>query len=152
MRMAEFDAMKETIKQWREAHKEAPRDFDFKMLCTIIGMLNDSSAVKVACSPLDEDRNWIADTVCHNVGKLDVDDEGRLLISIRGSKEECTVEKFDAQLRRLKKQRIADGSSVMLRLSETRIVKVTDAYSHALVRDSWAGLPFDFVLAYQKEE
>ena len=150
--MAELDAMQEKIKKWREANKDAPRDFDFKMLCTIIGALNDSSAVKVACNPLDEERNWVPDTTCHNIGKIDIDDEGRLVLSIRRDKEELSVEKLAWQINRLKKQRPADQSSVLLRISETKTVQITDAYSHALVRDSWAGLPFDLVLAYYEKD
>lgn len=150
--MAELDAMQAKIKQWREANKEAPRDFDFGMLCTIVDALNDSSAVKVACNPLDEERNWVPDAVCRNVGKVDVDDQGRLVLAVRHDKEELPVEKLALQIRQLKKRRPADQSPVMLKISDTKTVRITDAYSHALVRDSWAGLPFDLVLAYYEND
>ena len=154
MQMAEsnVNVMQERINEWKKAHKDKPRDLDYGMFCDVLDIVNESSVLKVARNPLDEDRDWVPDTVCHNVRGFEVDDQGRLVIILSRDHAELTVESAYAKLRGLKKHAPAKSNSVMVRVSDTKVVQLTDVYSHALVKDSWAGLPFDVVFAYYEED
>ena len=66
-------------------------------------------------------------------------------------KSNYTVDKLHHELRRVGKK-ISLSSSIMVQLSDSKTVQLTDVYSHALVKDSWAGLPFDLVFAYYEED
>lgn len=146
------DVMREMINEWKAAHKEKPRDLDFEMLCEILKHVNGNSLVKIACNPLDEDRDWIYGTECFSVGKVEVDDQGRLLIHMRRDKSEYTVDKMRDALHRLRKNSPSRSSGIMAKVSEKKVVQLTDVYSHALMKDHWAGLPSDLVLAYYEKE
>jgi hypothetical protein len=147
----EPSVLQEMIKQWKAEHKAKPRPLDFEMFQQILKMVNESSAVKVARNPLDEDHDWIPETTCLNVGKISQDDEGHLVLHVRHNKTEYSVDKLLTDLRRVGKK-LSLGSSIMAQVSEKKVVQITDVYSHALVKDSWAGLPFDLVFAYYEKD
>ena len=145
------NVLQEMIKEWKRQNKEKPRDLDYEMLDVIMRHVNGSSPVKVARNPLDKERDWIPDTVCQNVKSVSIDDQGRLTVHVRGDKTELSVDAMLGQIKRLK-TKISRSSSIMLKISDKKTVQLTDIYSHALVKDSWAGLPFDLVLAYYEED
>ena len=149
----EPNPMGERIRQWGESHKAEARELDFDFLCKIINRVNGSSAVKVACNPIARDGSWIPDTPCRNVSKVGVDEEGRLVLYASRDKKEMPVEKLFDKIQGVK-ERISGGSSfVMVKFSsEGDAIRLTDAYSHSLVNDHWAGLPFDVVFAYYNED
>ena len=148
----EQNVMREMIQEWKDAHKEEPRDLDFDFFCSIIDCANESSPVKVACNPRAVDGDWIPGTPCHNVSKVGVDDQGRLTLHLRRDKEEMSAEKLYGQIMRLKKKVAGGASYVMVQINESKSVRLTDAYSHSLVNEHWAGLPFDLVFAYYDED
>ena len=129
------NVMMERIQEWKDAHKEEPRELDFGFFCTIVDRVNESSPVKVACNPTAADENWIPGTPCHNVSKASVDDQGRLTLHLRRDKEEMPAEKLYGQIMRLKKKVAGGTSHVMVQIGEGRSVRLTDAYSHSLVND-----------------
>lgn len=147
----EPSVLQEMIKKWKAEHKAKPRPLDYEMFLQISNMVSDSSEVKVARNPLDEDHDWIPDTKCLGVTKVFQDDEGRLTLRASYGKTNYTVDKMHSELRRVGKK-ISLSSSIMAQLGDSKTVQLTDVYSHALVKDSWAGLPFDLVFAYYEEE
>lgn len=144
--------MMEKIQEWKDAHKEEPRELDFDFFCSIVDHANEASPVKVACNPTAADGNWIPGTPCYNVSKVSVDDQGRLALYLRRDKEEMPAERLYTQIMRLKKKVVGGTSHVMVQISEMKSVRLTDAYSHSLVNEHWAGLPFDLVFAYYDED
>ena len=149
----EPNPMGERIQQWEEAHKAEPRDLDFDFFCKIIDRVNESSAVKLACNPITKKGDWIPGTPCHNVAKADVDDEGRLVLYARNDGKEMSAEKLYEQVHHLEKKISAGTSPIMMKRSaDSEEIQLTDAYSHSLVNEHWAGLPFDVVFAYYDED
>ena len=146
------DVMRQMVQKWKSEHREKQADLDLEMFMKIIKVANGSSAIKVACNPLDEDHDWIPDTPCYNIGNVYVDEQQRLVLCMRRDKTEYSVEKMLDTLKALKKQGPSRFSKIMLQITDDKIVELTDIYSHALVRDNWAGLPFDIVLAYYDED
>ena len=102
--MTEDNVMRETIEQWKETHKEPARELDYEMLCSILKKVNDESAVKVARNPLDENREWVHETTSYNVGRVEVDDEGRLVLYMRHDNTETSADKMQDQIKRVQKQ------------------------------------------------
>ena len=150
--MEEQNVMLERIQEWKDAHKSEPRELDFDFFFEIVDRVNESSAVKVACNPTSADGDWIPGTTCLNVAKAVVDDQGRLTLLLRHDKDETSAGKLYGQIHRLKKKVAGGASHVMVQVSETKSVRLTDAYSHSLMQEHWAGLPFDLVFAYYDED
>ena len=146
------NVMMEKIQEWKDAHKAEPRELDFDFFCQIVDRVNESSPVKVACNPTATDGNWIPGALCRNVSKATVDDNGRLTLHLRHDKEEMPADKLYGQIQKLKKKVAGGASHVMVQLTEEKSVRLTDAYSHSLVNEHWAGLPFDLVFAYFDED
>ena len=146
------NVMMERIQEWKDAHKEEPRELDFDFFCSIIDRANESSPVKVACNPTAADGDWIPGTLCRNVSGASVDDQGRLTLHLRRDKEEMPTGKLYGQVMRLRKKVVGGASHVMVQIGEFKSVRLTDAYSHSLVNERWAGLPFDIVFAYYDED
>lgn len=144
----EQDVMLQRIQEWKDAHKDVPRELDFGFFCEIIEKVNNSSAVKVARNPTTVDGDWIHGAECINVARAIVDERGRLALQLRRDREEMSAERLIEQVDRLKEQVDGKSSAVMVQISEDREIQITDAYSHSLVSDHWAGLPFDLVFAY----
>ena len=150
--MDDQNVLHEKIKEWKKAHKGAPRDLDFAFFCEILRFVNGSSPVKVACNPTSQAGEWVPGTECRSVAKAEVDDKGRLVLRLKSDKTGLSADKLYEQVQHLKK-RVAGGKSpVMVKISETKTIQITDAYSHSLVKQHWAGLPFDLVFAYYDEE
>lgn len=147
----EPSVLQEMIKKWKAEHKAKPRPLDYEMFLQISNMVSDSCEIKVARNPLDEDHDWIPNTPCLGVTKIFQDSEGRLTLRATHGKSHYTVDKLHSELRRVGKK-ISLSSSIMVQLSDSKTVQLTDVYSHALVKDSWAGLPFDLVFAYYEED
>lgn len=145
------DPMKQAVKSYKEAMRTEKQDLDVEFLKRTLSAVNDGSPLKVACNPIGKDRLWRRDAKLLNVRALELDDEGHLVVHTRTDKTELPVEKALDQLQKLKRK-LQPSGPVMLQVSETKQVRITDAYSHAFVKSAWAGLPFDLVLAYFEDE
>lgn len=144
----EEDALRAAVKDYKEAMRRFDQDLDVSYLLKTLNSVNERSVVKIARNPLDKNREWVKGTVLHNVGRIDVDDEYHLTLRIRHDNAECTVEKMLDQIEKLKKKMHGTMGPVMLELNDQVKVKLTDVYSHAFVKDVYAGLPADVVLGY----
>lgn len=151
-KVIEEDALQAAVKNYKAAMRKFDQDLDVDFLLKTLESVNERSVVKIARNPVDENREWIAGTVLYNVGKIDVDEEHHLMLRIRHDNAECTVEKMLDQLDKLKKKMHGTMGPVMLALNDLKKVQITDVYSHAFVKDVYAGLPADVVLGYFEDD
>lgn len=142
------DALHAAIAGYKEATRRYDQDLDVDYLLKTLEAVNASSAVKIACNPVDKNHDWINGTKLFNIGKIEVDAEFHLTLHVRRDNDECTAETMLEQIDKLKKTLHGTSGPVMLALANGEKVKLTDAYSHSLVKDACAGLPFDVVLGY----
>ena len=76
--------------------------------------------------------------------------KGRYALRVNTEKHGISVDELMRKLRKAYKHDRGTGKPVYFTYGET-VTQLTDAYSHALVRQQWAGLPFDLVLAVKTE-
>ncbi len=143
--------LQEAVRSYREAMRPPKHDLDVEFFAKTMGVVNESSPLKVARNPIDADGRWRHDAVLRNVRGLELGDTGKLTIYARGDKEEFPVEKAIDQLNALRRM-LANDDPIMFYVSEEKQVRITDIYSHAFFKDAWAGLPFSLVLAYFDED
>lgn len=148
----ENDALRGAVKNFKDAMRKVDQDLDVDFLLKTLGMVNEHSAVKVARNPVDANHEWISGTKLHNIGKVEVDDEFHLLLHIRHDGAECTAEKLLEHIEVAKKKMHATMGPVMLQVSDSKKVQITDVFSHSLVKDMYAGVPFDVVLGYFEDD
>lgn len=148
------DVLHEAIKNYKEAMRPPLQDLTIEYLAKALRAIRDSSVVKVAKNPVLPDREWNAEAKLYNVRSVVVDDQNRLVVTVRKDEQECTVEKFFEQLLRLKDDcRLPDlKSPVMFKVSDEKIVQLTDIYSHVTIEGHYGGMPVDMVLGYYEED
>ena len=146
------DVLREAIKSYKEAMRRHDQDLDVEFFLKTLRSVNESSVIKVARNPVDKNHEWVPGTKLFNVGKPHVDDEHHLTLRIKHDSSAFTVEDMLEQFSKLKKKLHGMHGPVMLAISDEKKVCITDIYSHAFVKDMWAGLPFDVVLGYFEKD
>lgn len=147
----EPDVLREAVKSYKEAIREAKQDLNIGFFLKTLSVVNESSAIKLARNPVDSNGKWRRDAAIYNVRGFEIDDSGRLVVRTRVDKEELSVEKALDQLHKLRRK-INNESVIVYQVSEHKEIQITDIYSHAFVKNAWAGLPFDLVLGYFEKE
>lgn len=145
------DVMQQRIREYRESLKKQKPDLDMELLFRIMRIMNDASEVRVSIDPLDEDGQWSKNAPTYGVAGVIQLEDGRLALRVTSDKHGITVENLEAKLRKEFKHRSPVGVPVIYVHGET-VTQLTEAYSHALVREKWAGLPFDLILAIKTEK
>lgn len=139
----------ERIKAYRESLKSAKPDLDMALLFRILDIVNESSEVKVAVEPIGEDGEWSSDAPTYAVKGIKHLDDGR--VALHASSEKHGIEAGDLYLKLKKEFKRTSGEKVPVLFAKgEKVIQLTDAYSHALVREQWAGMPFDLVLAIRE--
>lgn len=146
-----IDPLREAVRSYKDAMRSAKQDLNVSFLLKTLSAVNESSPLKVARNPIDQDRRWRSGVELRNVRGFEIDEEGQLTIRTRSDNGELSAELALDQLYKMRRKLQSDGS-VMLVTAGDKKVKITDAYSHAFVNDAYAGLPFDLVLAYFEED
>ena len=145
------DILKEKIKAYRESLKGEVPDLDIELLMKVLDMVNESSEVKVAISPVTEGGGWDPNAPTYAVAGITTLDDGR--ISLRVHDERHGIEAGTLYLKIKKALKRRSGSKMPVIFSRKgNIVQLTDVYSHALVRQMYAGMPFDVVLAFSEKK
>ena len=140
------DVMREKIKAYRESLKEEKPELDIALLFRILDMVNESSEVKVAVNPVGEEGEWSSDAPTYGVSGVTTLDDGRVALTVKNDKH--GIEAGDLYLKLKKQFKRTKGEKVpVLYVHKEQVTTLTDVYSHALVRQMWAGMPFDVVLA-----
>lgn len=140
------EVWEEKIKAYRETLKGPKPDLDMALLFRILDIVNESSEVKVAVNPVDADGGWSSEAPTYAVTGIRKLDDGR--VALRVNDERHGIEAGDLYMKLKREFKHESGKKVpVLYVRGENIVELTDAYSHALVREMWAGMPFDLVLA-----
>ena len=145
------DVMQQMIREYRETLKKEKPELDMELLFRIMRLMNDASEVHVAIDPLTDEGEWAKDAPSYGVSGVTVLDDGRVALRVSNEKHGISIEKLESKLRKEFKHRSPVGAPVLYVHGET-VTQLTEAYSHALVRDKWAGLPFDLILAIKTEK
>ena len=145
------DVMLQKIKEYKEMLKKKKPDLDMDLLFRIFRVMNDSSEVHVAIDPIAEDGQWSSKAPTFAVSGITELEDGRIALRVNSEHHGLTVGSLAVKLRRAFKHKSISGVPVLYVKGEA-VTQLTDAYSHALVREKWAGLPFDLVLAVKTEQ
>ena len=136
----------EKIKAYRESIKEAKPDLDIALLFRILDIVNESSEVKVAINPVSSEGEWSSDAPTYAVSGVRKLDDGRVALRVSDERHGMEAGTLYTQLKKQFRRTSGERVPVLFVKGET-VTQLTDAYSHALVREQWAGMPFDLVLA-----
>ena len=143
------DVLIEKIREYRRMLKLDKPDLDVSLLLKIFNITNESSEVFVAIEPVSETGEWVSNTPKYAVRGLKKLDDGRLVLSVNADKHGIAAGDLHEQYRKALKH--ASGSGVpVLFMRGDEITQITEAFSHALLKDQWSGLPFDIVLGVRK--
>ena len=145
------NVMQQKIREYRESLKKEKPELDMELLFRIMRLMNDASEVHVAIDPLSDDGQWEKNAPSYGVAGVTVLDDGRVALRVHNEKHGMTVDKLESKLRKEFKHRSPVGAPVLYVHGDT-VTQLTEAYSHALVRDKWAGLPFDLILAIKTDK
>ena len=143
--------LQDKIKQYREMLKKEKPELDLELLFRILRIMNDASEVHMAIDPIAEDGQWSSSAPTFAVSGVKTLDDGRVALSVKPDKHGMSVEEVEKRLHKALKRDRGTGKPVLAVYGDT-VTQLTDAYSHALVREQWAGLPFDLVLAVKTEK
>ena len=139
----------EKIKAYRESIKQEKPDLDVALLLRILDLVNESSEVKVAIEPINEEGEWSSSAPTYAVKGIEKLDDGR--VALRTSNEKHGIEAGDLYTKLKKEFRHGSGDKApVLFVRHGEVTQLTEAYSHALVREQWAGMPFDVILAVKE--
>lgn len=138
--------LQEKIREYREMLKKQKPDMDMQLLFRIMRLMNESSEVHVGIDPIGEDGTWDSHSRTYSVqGVVELPD-GRVALRVNSEKHGIKIDELERKLHKTFKRSTGAGVPVLFVQGET-VTQLTDAYSHALVREQWAGMPFDLVLA-----
>lgn len=143
------DALQETIQEYRRMLKTTKPDLDIALLFRIFNLMNDSSEVHVAINPVTDEGDWSSSAPTYAVSGVTRLSDGRIALRVNSERHGITVDELSLMLRQELK-RDSGATRPVLYVRNDEVTQLTDAYSHALVRDTWAGLPFDLVLAIKR--
>ena len=145
------DILKEKIKAYRESLNKSVPDLDIALLLRILDMVNDDSEVKVAISPVDPEGGWSSSAPTYAVLGTKTSDDGRIELRVNDQKHGIAADALYTQLKKALKHASGSGMPVFF-THKGEETKLTDVYSHSLVRNVYAGMPFDVVLATSQKE
>ena len=140
------EVWEEKVKAYRESIKEAKPDLDIALLFRILDIVNESSEVKVAINPISGEGDWSSDAPTYGVTGVKRLDDGRVALRVADERHGIEAGVLYNKLKKEMKRSTGEKVPVLFVKGET-VTQLTDAYSHALVREQWAGMPFDLVLA-----
>lgn len=143
--------MAEKIREYKESLKREKPELDIALLFRILDLVNESSEVKVAIDPVKSDGEWSSNAPTWSVVGVTRLDDGRVALKVRGERHGIEAGELHTKLKREFKHQTGERVPVLFVRGEN-VVQLTDAYSHALVREMYAGMPFDVVLAIKEKE
>ncbi|MBQ9000845.1 MAG: hypothetical protein IJ087_03225 [Eggerthellaceae bacterium] len=140
------EVWEEKVKAYRESIKQEKPELDIALLFRILDIVNESSEVKVAIDPIGEEGDWSSNAPTYAVTGVTKLDDGR--VALRAADEHHGIEAgaLYNKLKKEMKRSTGEKVPVLFAKGET-VTQLTDVFSHALVREQWAGMPFDLVLA-----
>lgn len=143
------DVLLEKIREYRKMLKLDKPDLDLALLLKILDIMNESSEVFIALEPVTETGEWVSDTPKYAVRGLKKLDDGRLVLTTSNDKHGMHAGDLFMKLKKELKRATGMGVPVLF-LKGDEAVQLTEAFSHSMDNEKWAGLPFDLVLGVRK--
>ena len=143
------DVLLEKIREYRKLLKMDKPELDMALFLKILDITNESSEVKVALEPVSESGEWISDTPTYSVCGVKRLEDGRLALRVNKEKRAMAAGDLYEKLKKELKQSSGDSMPVLF-LQGDAVTQLTEAFSHSMTTDQWAGLPFDLVLGVRK--
>ena len=143
------DVLLEKIREYRKLLKMDKPELDMALFLKILDITNESSEVKVALEPVSESGEWISDTPTYSVCGVKRLEDGRLALRVNKEKRAMTAGDLYEKLKQELKKSSGDSMPVLF-LQGDAVIQLTEAFSHSMTNDQWAGLPFDLVLGVRK--
>ena len=143
------DVLIEKIREYRKMLKMDKPDLDMALFMKILDITNESSEVKVAIEPVAETGEWLSDTPSFSVCGLKRLDDGRLVMRVNKDKPAMHAGDLFAKLKKELKNTPGDGMPLLF-MKGDEVIQLTEAFSHSMTNERWAGLPFDLVLGVRK--
>ena len=143
------DVLLEKIREYRKLLKMDKPELDMALFLKILDITNESSEVKVALEPVSESGEWISDTPTYSVCGVKRLEDGRLALRVNKEKSAMAAGDLYEKLKKELKKSSGDSMPVLF-LQGDAVIQLTEAFSHSMTNDQWAGLPFDLVLGVRK--
>lgn len=143
------DVLLEKIREYRKLLKMDKPELDMALFLKILDITNESSEVKVALEPVSESGEWISDTPTYSVCGVKRLEDGRLALRVNKEKRAMAAGDLYEKLKKELKKSSGDSMPVLF-LQGDAVTQLTEAFSHSMTNDQWAGLPFDLVLGVRK--
>lgn len=143
------DVLLEKIREYRKLLKMDKPELDMALFLKILDITNESSEVKVALEPVSESGEWISDTPTYSVCGVKRLEDGRLALRVNKEKRAMAAGDLYEKLKKELKKSSGDSMPVLF-LQGDAVIQLTEAFSHSMTNDQWAGLPFDLVLGVRK--
>ena len=143
------DVLLEKIREYRKLLKMDKPELDMALFLKILDITNESSEVKVALEPVSESGEWISDTPTYSVCGVKRLEDGRLALRVNKEKSAMAAGDLYEKLKQELKKSSGDSMPVLF-LQGDAVIQLTEAFSHSMTNDQWAGLPFDLVLGVRK--
>ena len=143
------DVLLEKIREYRKLLKMDKPDLDMALFLKILDITNESSEVKVALEPVSESGEWVSDTPTYSVCGVKRLEDGRLAIRVNKEKHAMVAGDLYERLKKELKKSSGDSMPVLFMQGDS-VIQLTEAFSHSMTNDQWAGLPFDLVLGVRK--
>ncbi|MBQ9041309.1 MAG: hypothetical protein IJ111_00675 [Eggerthellaceae bacterium] len=140
----EDDPLHQKVEEFKASLQKVTPEMDVSLLLRVLDVVNESSEVKYAFDAIDE-QGWKTGTEEIAVGGARVTDDGKLCLTLKSEKHGIEAGKLYSQARKLNKKGCADSASIVV-MRKGEEMQVTDIFSHSMVRQMWAGLPFDVVM------
>ena len=145
------DALRERIQAYRDSLGGEKPDLDIALLFRILDLVNDLSEVRVAVDPVDDHGGWQPGAPTWSVTGVRKLDDGRVVLRVADEHHGIKAGDFYAKLEKEFEHQTGAGVPVLFARGDS-VTKLTDVYSHALVHQMWAGMPFDLVLAVRSKD
>ena len=143
------DVLLEKIREYRKLLKMDKPELDMALFLKILDITNESSEVKVALEPVSESGEGISDTPTYSVCGVKRLEDGRLALRVNKEKRAMAAGDLYEKLKKELKKSSGDSMPVLF-LQGDAVIQLTEAFSHSMTNDQWAGLPFDLVLGVRK--
>ena len=143
------DALLEKIREYRRMLKMDKPDLDMALFLKILDITNESSEVKVAIEPVTETGEWVSDTPSFSVCGVKRLEDGRLVLRVNNEKHAMAAGDLYVKLKKELKNTPCNGIPLLFMQGDS-VIQLTEAFSHSMTNERWAGLPFDLVLGVRK--
>ena len=151
METTDESVIAEKVRAYKESLKLANPALDIALLSRILDMVNESSEVKVAIEPIGDEGEWSTDAPTWAVAGVTKLDDGRVALRVRDDKHGMQAGDLFTKLKKEFKHKTGEKTPVIF-VRGGEVTELTDVFSHSLVREVYAGLPFDVVLAVREKK